>query len=67
MKATIKREHVATNGTIDGRVDEALHDDWSGLTREVQRKKWALGRLDQNFDSDDDDDKRNPYVPSVSP
>ena len=41
MKATIKREHVAANGTIDGRVDEALDDDGSGLTREVQRKKWA--------------------------
>ncbi len=28
--------------------------------------KRALGRLDQNFGSDDDDDERNPYASSVS-
>ena len=67
MRAKIKREHMAENETVDGRVDEALDDDGNGLTREVQRMKCALGLLDQNFDSDDDDDKRNPYVPSVSP
>ena len=64
LQARIKREQVAANKTVDGRIDDSDDEDEQHLTGEGKRMKRALGKMDQAYDSDDDD-RKNPYASSV--
>jgi transcription initiation factor TFIIF subunit alpha len=64
LQARIKREQIAANKTVDGGVDDSDEEEEQHLTGEGRRMKRALGKIDQAYDSDDDD-RKNPYASSV--